>query len=124
MFRLEAERLGWCAIVALGYEAGSWLKIAVTSDVENVVKQGQAHHPEDYEARLVLFATDKLFATQVRDDMIKAAAGDHQLLSGSCVAMSVAAARAAIEAAAARVGVGLHTVEQWEQAVEAGVRGR
>lgn len=109
--------------MALGYEAGSWLKIAVTTDVENVVKQGQAHHPEDYEARLVLFAIDAPFARTVRDAMIREADLRHQVLSGSCVAMSVGAARAAIEAAAMRMGVAIYSVEQWEQAVEARVRG-
>lgn len=117
-FWLAAKRLDWCALVALGYEAGSWLQIAVTADVADLVKRAQVSHPERIEPRLVLFVSDKVRATRVRDRVMTNAEAHHQRLHGGCVAMSVAEALAAIQAAAAAEGVPLASEQQWERAVE------
>lgn len=122
LFRQEADRLAWYAIVALGYEAGNWLKLAVTLDVDGIAKAGQSYHPEQFRVRVVRFTADRLFADMVRDEVLRGAEKAHQRLAGSCVAMSVGAATAAIEAAAHTVGVQLMSEAEWERVVDRRVR--
>ncbi len=117
-FRDAASRLGWHAVVAFGLEAGNWLKIAVTADVEGVEKVGQSHHADDYRARVVVWTTDKLFADMVRDALLARAEQDRLRLGPSFVAMTVAGCRLAIEEAATRAGVGIASTADWVAEVE------
>ena len=117
-FRDAAARLGWHAVVALGLEAGNWLKIAVTADVESVEKNGQMHHADEYRARVVVWTQDKLFGEMVRDELLAQAARDHLRLDKSFVAMTVAACRVAIAEAGNRANVGLFTTAEWIAEVE------
>jgi|GEM_PF-5464507 len=114
--RQGAARLGWAAIVVLGYEAGAWLRIGVTTDVAAMVKQMQTMHPETVAPRHVVFAADRLLAERVVRQALELARGRNQLLKGSCVAMSVGAAAATIAAAAGMARVELHSEAEWRAA--------
>lgn len=120
----EAEaRLGWAAIVGYGYEAGSWIKLAVTTDVEAYAKVGRSHHPEDYRERFVSWVPGgKDSAEVVLSHVLEIAGARRQRLSGSCVAMPVAGARGLVDQVAAEMGVELSTTEAHRQAVAAEMR--
>lgn len=120
-FREAAGRLrrrGWCAIVAYGVEAGAWLKVAVTDDVDGTAKVGQAHHPAEYCARAVAWAPTRLMLEHLRDLLLERAREDGLLLRPSCVAMTVAGYGLALRTAAEAAGVELVAPEDWEQLVE------
>ncbi len=117
LYREAVRALDFCAIAAFGIEDGPWLKIAITTDVDGAVAVGQAHHPTNYRAQLIYWATDRIFADQVRDELIDQARKRRMLLNRSFVAASVANCRLLIEEAAAEVGVELITPEAYERAI-------
>lgn len=105
-------------MVGLGLEAGNWLKVAVTADVESVEKVGQSHHADQYRARVVVWTEDKLWAEMVRDELLAAADRAHVRLGPSFVAMTVAGFRAAVLEAATKAGVAAHSTDTWIATVE------
>jgi hypothetical protein len=105
-------------VVGFGYEAGNWLKLAVTADVEAYEKVGRSHHPEHYAARVVLWADDKVYAEMVLARVLRICEANRQVLNGSCVSLPVAAVRETIERAAIEVGVVLRTETERAAAVE------
>lgn len=106
------------AIAAYGLEAGAWLKVAVTEDVDGVAKAGQQHHPAAYEARYVVWVATRLEAELVRDTLLGRAGADGLLLTGSCLAMTVAGYALALATAAHVAGVALTAHADWERLAE------
>ena len=109
-------------MVGFGYEAGAWLKLAVTADVEAYEKVGRSHHPQHYAARVVMWTEDKVWAETVLARVMRVCAARHQVLNGSCVALPVAAVVALIEQAAVECGVVVRDDAAREAAVEAEMR--
>lgn len=122
-WRLAEARLGWAAIVGYGYEAGSWIKLAVTTDVEAYAKVGRSHHPQDYRERFVLWVDlGKDCAEMVLEMALGMASQSQQRLNGSCVALPVAAAQALVEEAAVELRCRLYSPAERDIAVEHEIR--